>query len=82
MKGGHPDALAVVDYAGAASIRVTRPKVFKLVKLSLEGRESIAVAKSVSLAQMSTRTHYPGRHRIELLVNGAAFALGDFRLAG
>ena len=29
------------------------------------------VRKSVSLAQHTTRTHYPGRHRVEALVNGA-----------
>lgn len=58
----------------------TRPKVFKLDKLVLEPAATASVTSSVSLAQMSTRTHYPGRHRIELLVNGTAHSLGEFTL--
>ncbi len=27
---------------------------------------------------MTTRRHYPGRHRVELLARGVAFLLGEF----
>jgi hypothetical protein len=31
---------------------------------------------------MTTRQHYPGRHRIEVLVNGIAHPLAEFALRG
>jgi len=36
--------------------------------------------KSLALTQLTTRTHYPGLHRIELLVNGHAYPLGVFHI--
>lgn len=33
---------------------------------------------SISLAPMTTRTPYPGLHRLELLVNGVAYPLARF----
>jgi len=34
----------------------------------------------LSLAQLTTRTHYPGRHAVEVLINGRAHLLGTFEL--
>jgi len=48
-----------------------RPKVFKGATIDLDPGAIGRVRKSVSLAQHTTRTHYPGRHRVEALVNGA-----------
>ena len=59
----------------------TAAKVFKLKTLELQAGETARLQKSVSLAQMSTRTHYPGRHRVEALLNGHAEPLGHFDLA-
>ncbi len=56
------------------------PKVFKLRTIDLAPRSSIALKKTVSLATMTTRTHYPGRHRVEILLNGRARPLGTFHL--
>lgn len=70
-----------IHYVGAAGGSTRRRKVFKLAKVSLDAGETVTVTKSVSLAQMSTRTHYPGRHHIELLVNGTAFEVGAFNLS-
>jgi len=56
------------------------PKVFKLKELALEPRESARLAKTISLAQHTTRTHYPGRHRAELLVNGSPKDAGGFEI--
>ena len=50
------------------------PKVFKLKELELPPRASAHLVKTISLAQHTTRTHYPGRHRVEVLVNGRASA--------
>ena len=34
----------------------------------------------VSLAEMTTRKHYPGTHRVEALINGRVEPLGSFAL--
>jgi 3-methyladenine DNA glycosylase AlkC len=60
----------------------TSPKVFKLKELELEPGASARLGKTISLAQHSTRTHYPGRHRVELLVNGRASEAGAFEVVG
>jgi hypothetical protein len=31
---------------------------------------------------MTTRTHYAGRHRVEALVNGVTYPLGEFDVRG
>jgi 3-methyladenine DNA glycosylase AlkC len=48
----------------------TSPKVFKLKTLDLQPGASEQLTKRISLAQHTTRTHYPGRHRVEVVVNG------------
>jgi len=56
------------------------PKVFKLSTLDIAPGETVTLGKALSLAQMSTRTHYPGRHAVALLLNGRAHSLGHFDL--
>jgi len=56
----------------------TSPKVFKGAELDLEPGESSVVRKTISVAQHTTRTHYPGEHVVEALVNGAVVPLGVF----
>ena len=58
-----------------------RPKVFKGATLALEPGATGSVRKSVSLAQHTTRTHYPGRHHVEALVNGDAMGSAWFTVA-
>jgi hypothetical protein len=48
--------------------------------LELAARESVRVTKKVSLAAMTTRTHHPGKHAVDALVNGEARPLGAFTL--
>jgi len=57
-----------------------RVKVFKLAAATLAPGEGLALRKRLSLRQMSTRTHHPGRHEVEALVNGRAIAVGRFEL--
>jgi 3-methyladenine DNA glycosylase AlkC len=57
-----------------------RPKVFKLSQLELLPNKSVQLSKKISLAAMSTRRHYPGKHQIDLLVNGQLIPLGSFTL--
>lgn len=57
-----------------------KPKVFKLKTQELAPGQTVPIGKTLSLAQMTTRTHYPGRHRVEVVLNGQPFALGAFEL--
>ena len=58
----------------------TRPKVFKGAELALRAGGFALVRKSVSLAQHSTRKHYPGAHRVEVMLNGTAHPGDDFEV--
>ncbi len=58
----------------------TRPKVFKLKQLELRSGVRVRLQKKVSLAQLTTRQHYPGSHRVDVLVNGKTHVLGEFYL--
>ena len=55
-------------------------KVFKGWKLTLAAGETRTLDKRHSLKPVTTRTLYPGLHRIELLVNGLALAEATFDL--
>lgn len=57
------------------------PKVFKLKALELGPGASVILSKVISMARMTTRRHYPGLHRVEVLLNGQPRPLGDFELA-
>jgi 3-methyladenine DNA glycosylase AlkC len=54
------------------------PKVFALKELQLQPRGHARLEKTISLAQHTTRTHYPGKHRVEVLVNGQESGAGAF----
>lgn len=58
----------------------TAAKVFKMKTLDLDPGESANVGKTLSLAPMTSRRHYPGRHALDLLLNGRSFPIGDFLL--
>lgn len=56
----------------------TRAKVFKLATCRLKPEERTTCSGSVSFRAMTTRKHYPGRHRIEARINGVAYKLAEF----
>jgi hypothetical protein len=58
----------------------TAPKAFRLPTVTLAPGEEKEVGKAISLAQHSTRTHFPGAHRVEVVVNGQPRPLGRFVL--
>jgi 3-methyladenine DNA glycosylase AlkC len=61
--------------------KLNSKKVFKLTKLSLSKNKSVETLKSHLLRKnMTTRTLYPGQHRIELQVNGKVYAQASFLL--
>ena len=57
------------------------PKVFKLQTLDIPPGATVSVGKTLSLQQMTTRTHYPGAHQVELVLNGRPQPLGQFQLS-
>jgi 3-methyladenine DNA glycosylase AlkC len=59
----------------------TSAKVFKLKVLELAPGEKVRLGKTVSTAEMTTRKHHAGVHRVEMLLNGQAQALGAFELS-
>ena len=58
----------------------SRAKVFKLKTLDLAAHETQRVGKTISLAEMTTRKHYPGTHRVDVILNGQPQPLGAFEL--
>jgi 3-methyladenine DNA glycosylase AlkC len=59
----------------------TSPKVFKLREIALDPGERVTLSKVISLRQHTTRTHYPGDHRIDVIINGAPHPAGSFALS-
>jgi hypothetical protein len=70
----------LVDYAVhfVKANGATARKVFKLRRLELPASGRVQLAGTVSFADLTTRRHYPGRHRLEALINGAVHPLGAF----
>jgi 3-methyladenine DNA glycosylase AlkC len=54
------------------------PRVFKLKRVELPARGRAEFATEVSLAVHTTRKPRPGRHDVEVLVNGRAIPAGSF----
>ncbi len=72
----------IVDYA-VHHVRAdggSSPKVFKLRVLDLPAGARRRLRKKHSLKVVTTRRYYPGRHRIEVLVNGRVLASSAFEL--
>jgi 3-methyladenine DNA glycosylase AlkC len=63
-----------------AKARGTGAKTFKLKAVTLAAGERVTLAKKIGLAQLTTRRHYPGEHRVEAQLNGQARRLGSFLL--
>jgi 3-methyladenine DNA glycosylase AlkC len=58
----------------------TSAKIFKLKALTLAAGERADLVKTLRLVPMTTRKHYPGRHRVQAQLNGRVFDLGTFVL--
>ena len=56
----------------------TSPKVFKGGERSIPAGETAVVSKKISVAQHSTRIHYPGTHRVDVQITGVAHRGGKF----
>ena len=79
---GRPTQALVIDYI-VHHVRAngsTSPKVFKGWRLELDGLNVRTLAKRHSLRLVTTRTLYPGPHRIEIQINGEVCAEAGFEL--
>lgn len=73
----------VVDYVihYVKQSGVTSEKVFKWKELDLGPGERADLEKRQTIRDFTTRKHHPGKHRVELQVNGARLAEAGFGLA-
>jgi 3-methyladenine DNA glycosylase AlkC len=56
------------------------PKVFKLTRATLPSRGRLELKTSVSLAVHTTRKPQPGRHAVDVIINGARHNVGAFEV--
>jgi 3-methyladenine DNA glycosylase AlkC len=57
------------------------PKVFKLKDVVLNPGSSITISKKQSFQNFTTRKHFPGKHKLEILVNGEVIKQATFNVA-
>jgi 3-methyladenine DNA glycosylase AlkC len=67
-----------IHYARAGG--KTAAKVFKWKTFDLAAGATVALRISQVIRDFSTRRHHPGRHDVELMVNGQTMATGEFEL--
>ena len=56
------------------------PKVFKISEKSMQPAESVLLVLKHKFKNNSTRKHYPGKHQIELMINGVTCGIISFEL--
>ena len=69
----------LIDYAVHFPMKdgSLRPKVFKWTETELPARGQTELERRHTFRRVTTRTHRPGRHRIEILINGRSAAIED-----
>jgi len=72
----------IIDYVihYARSSGRTSAKVFKWKQLDLSAGETITLSKRQVIRDFTTRRHHPGRHRVELQINGRRMGETEFTL--
>lgn len=84
MIQAHEDTNVIIDYIlyfQSKSGKLNSKKVFKLTKLALTRDKPVMVSKRHMLRErMTTRTLYPGKHEIEIQINGRRLAKESFLL--
>lgn len=59
----------------------TTPKVFKLKSFELPAGQMLTIDKRHSLKKITTRRYYPGKHALEIQVNGVVHVRAEWSLA-
>lgn len=62
-----------VGYVKADGSR--RAKVFKVSVIDLAPRQTVVLSKVLSFAQHTTRRHFPGRHPMDVVINGVSYPI-------
>lgn len=62
-----------VGYVKADGSR--RAKVFKISVIDLAPRQTVVLSKVLSFAQHTTRRHFPGRHPMDVVINGVSYPI-------
>lgn len=57
-------------------------KVFKLKEINLTAATAMSISKKQSFQDFTTRKHYPGKHKLEILVNGVVVKSIAFLVKG
>lgn len=72
----------VIDYAihFIKSHGRTSPKVFKWKNITLRPGQVVTLQKKHPIKPITTRSYYPGAHRVELLINGKGRLTAPFEL--
>jgi len=65
-----------IDYC-TLSGKVSR-KIFKIKELNLASGERAAIVRAQRFQDFTTRKHYPGAHRLDIVVNGRVSASAEF----
>jgi len=58
----------------------TSMKVFKITKKTINPGESVSIKRQISFQKITTRRYYPGRHILEVQINGQIYTKGEFDL--
>lgn len=58
----------------------TGPKVFKLKSFNLGGHSIASLSIKQAIRDFTTRRHYPGRHDVELIINGEVMGKAGFEI--
>ncbi|CAM4064620.1 DNA alkylation repair protein [Kibdelosporangium persicum] len=79
---GSAPANLVIDYVvhHRKANGTQTPKVFKLVTRKLAGGEQFTVDRAHSFKPITTRVYHPGRHGLEIQINGESFGRKEFDL--
>lgn len=75
QRRGHDRRIHYVKKSGA-----TAAKVFKLQELTLAPAETVTLTREQQIRDFTTRVHHPGRHDVEIVVNGERLARSCFGL--
>lgn len=67
-----------IHYARAGG--KTAPKVFKWKTFELGAGDAVTLGISQTIRDFTTRRHHPGRHKVELIVNGQTMASAAFEI--
>lgn len=72
----------IIDYAihHQKANGSTTPKVFKWKTITLEPGDTHEAARRHAIRKVTTRAYYPGKHQLELLVNGVSLGRRGFQL--